>query len=308
MPLFSWLHQRMTGRLQTRCTLGRKPTPRFRPQLETLEGRDVPSTLTVLNNLDSGAGSLRAEIAAAKANDTIVFAPSLNGQTIKLTSGELDITQNLTIQGPGAGQLTISGGNASRVFEVDGTAPTVTLSGLTITQGICTGGDGGGVFNSFGTVSIINCTLSGNYAGYGAGVYNDHGTVTISNSTLSGNYATYDGGGVCNSFGTVTVSNSTLSGNQAGTYGGGLYNAEGSATLVNSTLSGNSASQSGGIYTICTRRNLVMISNCVFSVNRFEDIYNASSATELTISDSVFSANVTGNILGPWTNGGGNTF
>ena len=87
----------------------------FRPQLEALENRWLLSTLTVLNNLDSGAGSLRAEIAVANSNDTIIFAPSLNGKTITLTSGELDLTKNLTIQGPGASQLTVSGGNASRV-------------------------------------------------------------------------------------------------------------------------------------------------------------------------------------------------
>jgi hypothetical protein len=78
----------------------------------------VPSTLTVTNNLDSGTGSLRADIAAAHNGDTIVFAPSLDGQTITLTSGELLIRKNLTIAGPGAGELTVSGNHASRVFEV----------------------------------------------------------------------------------------------------------------------------------------------------------------------------------------------
>ena len=53
----------------------------------------------VMNNLDSGPGSLRAEIAAARSNDTIEFAPSLDGRTITLTSGQLDIAENLTIQG-----------------------------------------------------------------------------------------------------------------------------------------------------------------------------------------------------------------
>src|SRR5262249_32055240 len=80
----------------------------FRPRVEALEVRDVPSTLTVTNNLDTGIagdGSLRGEIAAAKNNDTIVFAPSLSGQTITLYSfdsngvvvdGELVINKNLT--------------------------------------------------------------------------------------------------------------------------------------------------------------------------------------------------------------------
>src|SRR5262249_15496042 len=84
-----------------RNTLAVRPT--LRPTLEALEDRWMPSTLTVLNNLDSGSGSLRAEIAASKLNDSIVFAPSLNGQTITLTSGEFLITHSLTITGPGAG-------------------------------------------------------------------------------------------------------------------------------------------------------------------------------------------------------------
>jgi hypothetical protein len=80
---------------------------RVRPRLEFLEDRRLPSTLTVTNNLDSGSGSLRADIAAAQSGDTINFDPSLNGQTITLNS-ELFIggpIHNLTIQGPGAGQL-----------------------------------------------------------------------------------------------------------------------------------------------------------------------------------------------------------
>jgi len=91
--------------------------PTFRPRLEALEARWTPSTLTVLNNLDSGAGSLRAEIAAARSNDTIVFAPSLDGQTITLTKGELLIKKNLTIAGPSDRGVTVSGNHASRVFE-----------------------------------------------------------------------------------------------------------------------------------------------------------------------------------------------
>src|SRR6516165_10518861 len=73
-----------------------------RLRLEALEDRWLPSTLTVLNNLDSGGGSLRAEVAAASSGDTIVFNKSLVGQTITLTSGDLAITKSLTIDGLGA--------------------------------------------------------------------------------------------------------------------------------------------------------------------------------------------------------------
>src|SRR6266852_2314324 len=185
--------------------------PTFRPTLEALEDRWVPSTLTVLNNLDSGTGSLRAEIAAAHNSDTIVFAPGLDGQTITLTSGELLINHNVTITGPGASNLTVSGNHASRVFEVAKTVRSVTLSGLTISNAA-----GGGMLNE-GTLTVSNSILSNNGGG-GGGIHND-GTLTVSGSTLSGNSASNSSGG-----------NS----------GGGIYN-EGTATVSGSTLSGNSA-------------------------------------------------------------------
>ena len=84
MRLISWLQEWMTGRPRTRRAPARKPTPRFRPHLETLERRDVPSTLTVTNLDVSGDGGLQAEITAAAQGDTIVFAPSLDGKTMQI--------------------------------------------------------------------------------------------------------------------------------------------------------------------------------------------------------------------------------
>src|SRR5262249_57107925 len=97
---------------------GAKRTRQLRivPRLEALEDRTVLSTLTVTNNLDTGVagdGSLRGEIAAAQSGDTLIFAGSLLGQTIRLTNGELAITKSLDIEGPGAKQLTVSGCGAN---------------------------------------------------------------------------------------------------------------------------------------------------------------------------------------------------
>src|SRR4051794_24433647 len=78
------------------------------PSLEGLEDRTVPSTFAVVNNFDSGPGSLRQAILDSNSNagpDTIVFAPSVH--QIALTSGELEVTDSLDVQGPGAGKLTI---------------------------------------------------------------------------------------------------------------------------------------------------------------------------------------------------------
>src|SRR5262249_12612974 len=118
----------------------------FRPRLEGLEDRTVLGTLTVLNTLDNGAGSLRDTITGAQSGDTIVFAPSLDGQTITLTSDRLVINKSLDIQGPGASLLAISGDNASGVFGISQNQKTVavTISGVTIEDGRAGGGSGGG--------------------------------------------------------------------------------------------------------------------------------------------------------------------
>src|SRR5262245_3669758 len=91
------------------------PPNRFLPRLEVLEDRTPVSTLTVLNAADNGQGSLRDASKDARDGDTIAFDSSLAGRTITLTSNQLTIKKSLTIQGPGANLLTISGNDTNRV-------------------------------------------------------------------------------------------------------------------------------------------------------------------------------------------------
>jgi hypothetical protein len=226
----------------------------FRPALAALEDRRLLSTLTVTSSLDNGGlpgdGTLRGEIAAAAlfGDDTIVFDPSLDGQTITLASGELYINKSLTIQGPGAGLLAISGGGYWRVFEVGIGVMNDTISGLTIENGDGTdrtgGGmsEGGGILND-GTLTVSACTVTGNITGY---MWNGSSSVPAG-----------QGGGIANlSGGTMTLTGCTVTNNSAGLQGpggpttnagGGIYN-DGRMTLSGSTVTGNTAQTGGGIF------------------------------------------------------------
>src|SRR5215211_5487296 len=141
------------------------------------------ASLTVTNNADSGAGSLRQAIIDANATtgvaDTINFDLG-SSATITLTSSLPLITDGagLTIDG-GSADITISGDKQHRVFDVESGAK-LTLSNLTVADG--GGGPGAGIRN-LGTLTVSNSTLSANSCGCDAGgIFNQAGTVTVSNS------------------------------------------------------------------------------------------------------------------------------
>jgi hypothetical protein len=250
--------------------------------------------LPVTTTADSGPGSLRQAIAdanAASGPDTITFDAAVfaTPKTITLTSGALAISDALTVTGPGASLLTISGNSSSRVFSIASGNYDVTLSGLTIVNGRHTApGGGGGIQNlSSGTLTLVSSVLSGNTAsglgslrGTGGGILNaGNGALAVINSTLSDNFAyglasgelAYgQGGGIFNAGnGTVTLTNAILSGNDANGAvfafgfgfgeGGGIFNAgNGTVILTSTTLSSNTAKSSalpgrgGGIFNAST--------------------------------------------------------
>ena len=245
---------------------------RFLPAFEALEDRTVPSTFTVTSTADSGMGSLRAEIAAADSGDKIVFGHAVLGQTIKLAS-QLTIDKSLDIEGPGAEQVTVSGNNVTRVFDIKG-AVKVTLAGLTITNGLAVstspslpGEGGGGIENEAGaTLNLRDDTIANNTAyGVGGGLWNRIGaTVSIKDVLFTGNkafgslnfnepeegFAAGDGtteGGAIENDGTATVRDSCFTDNlaQGATGGafdaahGGAIEANGALTLSGSTFTGN---------------------------------------------------------------------
>jgi hypothetical protein len=142
---FPFLHRLLSRSAAPRRPVRRRPHSPLR--VRPLEDRALPSTFTVTNLLNSGPGSLRYEMQQANANagaDTVNFKKGLSG-IIPLTSGELDITDSVTIEGPGASTISVSGTTSSRVFEVAANL-TVGISGLTITDGYAAD-QGGGILN-----------------------------------------------------------------------------------------------------------------------------------------------------------------
>ncbi len=235
----------------------------------------------VTNTNDGGAGSLRNAIDTACPGETITFNiptsdPGFSGgvYTITLTSAELVIDKNLTINGLGTNVLTVkrstAGGTPSfRIFRITGFS-TVNISGMTVANGLTTpGNDGGAISTSNGPVlTLINVKVSGNAtadaggirAGFGGAIFN-RGTLTLMNSTVSGNFTGKgvfsgpgkggNGGGIyIPNGGVLNVVNSTISGNATGNGfpggnstntdgdGGGIYNA-GTTNMINSTISNN---------------------------------------------------------------------
>ena len=238
---------------------------RFRPHVEMLEDRWVPAGATVTNISSSGTGSLAYAVQQANSDTsggpfTIQFDPTVfaTPKTIALTGTlNLDTTtgESIIIDGPAA-PLTIQIGELLQCPDFLVYANTIaTIQNLTISTSNINlpglRGDGGIKINQGGTLTVSDCTISGNSVGFstgGGGIAND-GMLSVLNSTISGNYGDSNGGAIWNEpNGNLTVSNSTISGNAAyRSAGGGIWN-QGWVTVSSSTLSGNSAEQGGGIY------------------------------------------------------------
>jgi Ca2+-binding RTX toxin-like protein len=206
---------------------------------------------TVTNLNDAGPGSLRQALADATASadsDRVLFATGLTG-TISLTSGELDVDDGTQIIGPGADRLTVSGGGQFRVFHGTGAAPVISISGLTVADGVATGGGAG--IASLGTLTLSGLVVRNNSANGAGGGISHLGELIVRDSTITANTAAGGGGGgISVTMGAITIERSTISGNTAtGSDGGGISHGTGGSeplTITDSTIAGNTADMSGG--------------------------------------------------------------
>jgi hypothetical protein len=212
----------------------------------------------------------------------------------------------LKIIGSGAKTTIVDGGGVSQVVVI-GSEPKVqvTLSQMTFRHGGGTA-DGGGVYNCFGTLTVIDSIITGNRIrsgngsfGYGAGIYNcpsstltlinttmsensaevggaicNGGALTVINSTFSGNVARQHRGGGIGNYGLLIIANSTFTGNTSGASGfaggilnGGLFQSAGTLVINNSTLSGNIANEGRGGGILNVKGSMVVLQNSILANN-----------------------------------------
>lgn len=316
-------------------TQRRGPSPRRRtnrrPRLELLEDRLAPAVLTV-NSLADGLSdgthlTLREAVALVDSGGPVpgTIDPSLvdttsgglgTGDAIRFSVtgtiplnpalGSLTLTKDVTVSGPGASNLALRANGLSfgaSMVQVQGA--TVTLSGLTLSGAQLHAPTGtvayGAALASTGTLTVNNCTLSGNFVSGGSGgaVFND-GTMALNGCTLSNNWAS--SGGAVESGAVVivspggtgpapsaslTVTNSTLSQNTS-TAGGGGIDSHGTLTVTDSTLSRNSALTGGGI---ATDTGTATVTGCTLSANTAQDGGGISNRGTLTVTSTTLSGN-----------------
>ncbi len=289
-----------------------------RLHVEALEDRRMLAVFTVTNNDDAGAGSLRDAITQANnmaGADTIDFNAGVfsggNNSLIRLTSGELEITETLTIDGTTGTDVTITG-DASDDDITDANNITDVAASFGGTAGAPDDllDDNSRVLNfssATGDLTLQGLTLSGGRTtenvGSGAGIrFSSSGKLSLTNSTVSGNSTTGDvayGGGIHTSSGSVTLTSSTVSRNSTTggfAQGGGIHTYSGSLTLTSSTVSGNSTAgfgASGG--GISTSSGSVSLTSSTVSGNSTTDVSSGGGIATATGSVSLASSTVTGN-------------
>jgi hypothetical protein len=282
-------------------------------QTYTLNIASASITWVVNNTNDSGAGSLRDIVSLTQSGDTIEFAPGLNGQTITLTSGVITINDSITITGPGASELTVSGNNNGEIFSIGGSA-SVTVSGLSLTggNGFNPGAFtiGGGAINNFGILSVVNCDIFGNTTSIsGGGICNQPGgNLTVTNCTITRNSAPDNaGGGIASFTGTTMVISSNISNNSAGLSGGGIANdsnpdnpstGPGTMTVIDSTISNNTGlvgginNPNGGTLTM---KNCTISGNQATQTTHGGGIENGVGSTATITNCTIFGNSTSGN-------------
>src|SRR4051812_47204175 len=229
-------------------------------------------TTFVVNTVDDtvaadGKLSLREAVNSAADSDTIRFDTNLEGGSpLVLTGGQLTLGHDVTIDGDwdnNGSEVTISGNDASRIFEISGAATAVRLTDLTLTDGRAPdGASGGAILLGAGSLSldkvVVLDSAVGDFGPRGGGLYAADGTrVDIRGGQFvanNGGYGDNSGGGAIATgtgvelaiYGSRFTQNQSSGEFSAG--GGAIYLGSGGSLVMEDTvLHDNSGSFGGGL-------------------------------------------------------------
>jgi hypothetical protein len=273
----------------------------------------------VVNNSDSGAGSLRQGILNANASGggKITFA-NVTG-AISLQSPLPILTANITIQGPSLSQLAITCSNTIAITILTNSANcTSTLSGLSIQSTMANFGTFNlldsfvglefnpsiaPVYNS-GTMTLTRCILTGNQVPSGNDSIENHGTMNLDHCSITNNRG---GGSVYNS-GNLTMDSSVVAGHTWFTSSsGGIYNDGGIVVLRNCAISNNWSVAGGGIW----NGGALFVTNSLISSNlaMYSDIETPAGGLfnigyAVLVNTTVSGNRASGAAGGIWNSGG----
>ncbi len=232
---------------------------------EPLESRKLLATFLVDTGLDvidaaDGFTSLREAIIAANdspGRDEIRFVPFLSETedipTLNLALGQLEITDEVDILGPGPDLLAIDAGGLSRVFRVSigdlDDVRGILIEGLTLRNGSSGAQPGGAIF-SYENLTLRRCAVVGNVGWSGGGIeVTLADRLHVEDCLIEGNSATTGSGGGINAWDiSVTIVNSSIIGNSSADRWGGGVMVAGELAVVGSVVAGNTAWEAGGIW------------------------------------------------------------
>jgi len=231
---------------------------------------------------------------------------------------DIVLADGVDVLGDGAGSSIIDGVHS--VVTANGVTSATVLDGFTITNGGSGVLNGGGMNNLNSSLTVSNCTFSGNSAAdHGGGVYNSSSSPTFTNCTFSGNWISDPtdamGGGMYNVNSSPVLNSCTFSGNSAPlgsgmynlnssptltgctfdtntalVYGGGMSNQDSSPTLNSCTFDTNDADYGGGMANLDSSPTLT---GCIFDTNNADrggGIYNEDSSSPV-VTNCTFSGN-----------------
>ena len=264
-------------------------------------------------NVPDDVGTIQGAIDAAIEGSTIIVAPGRYYENIDFNDIACTVTSTDANDWAVVAATIIDGNSNGSVFKFDGSEEANSvLTGLTLTNGSGTSGNGGGIYCNGTNPTISKCIITGNIVtNDGGGIYDINSSPTISNCFFTENNANY-GGGIYSLNSSLTVTSCVFGGNLASQDGAGIYDINSSPSIINSTFNNNSATSDGGGMYNDSNSSPVLI-NCILWGNDAgssgDEVYNAGSADPNFSYCDIKDSNGSG--VGMWwtilgTDGGGN--